>query len=161
MKKLQYLATAMAYMVSADGEKAVEEKAKMLSILGKHVARKDLSSLELQNMVQTAFSEAAQKPLDEFLETIVSELSNGQQAAMLLTLYDLIAVDGYIVEKERKVIVEFEKRLNVDYTASRVAREVLIYKNNTSIFVSEAHPHNEPDFIWSPLISSELTKIVK
>lgn len=143
MQPLDILATAIAYVVAADGQTTVEEKAQLVSMLGKHVSIGDISQGDLQRMTQSAFSNAQKIPLEKFLTVVGGSLSQGQKAVLLLNLYDVAAVDGSIALGEQKVIEAFEQALHIDEDSMTKARNIIAYKNDTAVFTNPAHPKNE------------------
>lgn len=143
MQPLDILATAIAYVIAADGKATVEEKAVLVSMLGKHVSNGDLSQGDLQNMTQSAFGNVEKIPVEKFLTVVSGSLSQGQKAVLLLNLYDVAAVDGTIALGERKVIEAFEQALGIDDDTMIKARGIIAYKNDTAVFTNPMHPKNE------------------
>jgi len=144
MQPLDILATAVAFVVSADGKKTVEEKAKLITMLGKHVANSDLTQAELQTLTQGALANAAKIPIEKFMTVVVGSLSAGQKAVLLLNLYDVAVVDGSISMGEKRLIELFENALKIDENSMKLARDIIAYKNDTSVFVNPVHPKNDP-----------------
>lgn len=143
MQPLDILATAVAYVITADGKTTIEEKAKLVTMLGKHVANNDLSQADLQSMTQSAFSNVQKIPVEKFL-TVTASLSSGQKAVLLLNLYDVAAVDGSISMGEKVVVEAFEEALKIDENSMKTARNIIAYKNDTSVFTNPVHPKNDP-----------------
>ncbi|MBI5163191.1 MAG: TerB family tellurite resistance protein [Magnetospirillum sp.] len=146
MTPLEILATALAYVIVVDGKTQVEEKAKLVTLLGKHVSKGEMAQGQVQAMTQAAFATVQHLPLARFLSTHVAGLSAAQKAALLLNLYDVVAVDGVLVEGERWAVEEFERVVDLDDTTRRLARKVLLFKNDTSLFTNPLHPHNDPAY---------------
>jgi len=144
MQPMDILATAVAYVVSADGKTTVEEKAKLITMLGKHVANGDLSQADLQALTQGAFANATKIPIEKFMTVVVGSLSSGQKAVLLLNLYDVAAVDGSISMGEKRIIEVFEGALKIDENSMKTARDIIAYKNDTGVFVNPVHPKNDP-----------------
>jgi uncharacterized tellurite resistance protein B-like protein len=143
MQPLDILATAIAYVIAADGQTTVEEKATLVSMLGKHVSNGDLTRGELQNMTQSAFNNAEKIPVEKFLTVVSGNLSQGQKAVLLLNLYDVAAVDGSIALGEKRVLEAFEEALEIDENTMIKARDIIAYKNDTAVFTNAMHPKNE------------------
>ncbi|MBO6518854.1 MAG: TerB family tellurite resistance protein [Rhodospirillales bacterium] len=144
MQPLDILATAIAYVIAADGQTTVEEKAKLISMLGKHVSNGDLTQDELQKMTQSAFNNAEKIPVDKFLTVVGGNLSQGQKAVLLLNMYDVAAVDGSIALGEKRIIEAFEEALEIDQASMFKARDMIAYKNDTAVFTNTLHPKNDP-----------------
>jgi uncharacterized tellurite resistance protein B-like protein len=128
---LDILATSVAYVIAADGKTTVEEKAKLITMLGKHVANNDLTQADLQTLTQSAFTNTQKIPVEKFLSVVTGSLSAGQKAVLLLNLYDVAAVDGSISMGEREVVEAFEKALKIDEDTMKTARNIIAYKNDT------------------------------
>ncbi|CAA7624003.1 TerB family tellurite resistance protein [Magnetospirillum sp. UT-4] len=148
MKHLEILATALAYACVIDGKVSVEEKAKLAAILGKHVARNELSQTDLQETIQAAFATARGTHLDKFLPEVLGRFSTGQQASLLLNLYDIVLADGTLAEGERWLLDKFENALAFDRATLRAARKVVMCKNDTSVFTNPTHPANESGYAF-------------
>jgi uncharacterized tellurite resistance protein B-like protein len=144
MQPLDILATSVAYVIAADGKTTVEEKAKLITMLGKHVANNDLTQADLQTLTQSAFTNTQKIPVEKFLSVVTGSLSAGQKAVLLLNLYDVAAVDGSISMGEREVVEAFEKALKIDEDTMKTARNIIAYKNDTSVFTNPVHPKNNP-----------------
>lgn len=144
MQPLDILATSVAYIITADGKTTVEEKAKLITMLGKHVANNDMTQAELQKMTQSAFSNAEKIPVEKFMTVVAGSLSAGQKAVLLLNLYDVAAVDGSISMGEKQIVEAFEGALKIDENSMKIAREIIAYKNDTGVFFNPVHPKNDP-----------------
>ena len=149
MKLLEILVTALAYATVADGKIKVEQKSHLLSLMGKHVnLHKDLTEDQLSTLSRKAFDFARTAPLEKFIKTVTAELSSGQQAVLLMNLYDTVAADGTMADGEMDVIEKFERRLNIDLSTMKIARKVIFYKNDTTVFTNPLHSGNGPGFVF-------------
>lgn len=140
MQPLDILATSVAYVITADGKTTVEEKAKLITMLGKHVANSDLTQADLQTLTQSAFTNTQKIPVEKFLSVVTGSLSAGQKAVLLLNLYDVAAVDGSISMGEKEIVEAFDKALKIDEDTMKTARNIIAYKNDTSVFTNPVHP---------------------
>ena len=144
MQPMDILATSVAYVIAADGKTTVEEKAKLITMLGKHVANGDMTQAELQTLTQGAFTNAGKIPIEKYLTVVAGSLSSGQKAVLLLNLYDVAAVDGSISMGEKRIVEAFENALKIDENSMNTARDIIAYKNDTGVFVNPVHPKNDP-----------------
>ena len=149
MESLEILVTALAYAIVADGKIKVEQKSSLLSLMGKHVhLHKDLTEDQLAALSRKAFEFARTTPLEKFIKTVTSELSGGQQAVLLINLYDTVSADGTMADGEMDVIEKFERRLNIDLSTMKIARKVIFNKNDTTVFTNPLHSGNGPGFVF-------------
>lgn len=140
------LARALAYVIDADNRTTFEEKAKLVTVLGKHVARGDLSGHQLRGLTDDAFNQAQMVPVDRFLDKVTPQLTPGQKLSLIINLYDAMLVDGQVAAGERKVLDKFVGAFNINRGTIRALREVIMLKNDTGLFADPRHPFNEPSF---------------
>jgi uncharacterized tellurite resistance protein B-like protein len=143
---LYLLATSIAYLINADTRQTFEEKAQMLAALGKHVSSGELSEAQLHGVVNDAFNHAAEKSVDVFLAELSATLTPGQKVAVIINLYDVMLVDGTVAVGEKKLMQKFVNTFEIGRETMRVIREIIMIKNDTTIFTDISHPQNEPNF---------------
>jgi len=143
---LAILAHALAYVIEADNRTTFEEKAKMITVLGKHVARGEMSQKELHQMANDAFERAHQVSVEKFLDNVIDKLTPAQKTSIVINLYDAMLVDGQVVAGERKILEQFIGAFEMDRGTMRAIREVAMLKNDTGLFIDPNHPYNEPSY---------------
>lgn len=143
---LLFLATALAYVIHADSTSAVEEKAKFLSLFGKHVSRGEISNDYLQALTAEAFQRARDMELDTFLRDARTNLTYAQKLSVVINLYDVLLADGRVATGETTIFNRFIGAFDIDATTLRALREVLLVKNDTTLFTNRNHPMNEPRY---------------
>ncbi len=143
---LAILARALAYVIEADNQTTFEEKAMMVTVLGKHVARGEMSQKELHTLANDAFEQAHQVPVEKFLDVVTGKLTPGQKASIIINLYDAMLVDGLVVAGERKIMEQFIGAFDMSPSTMRAIREVSMLKNDTGLFLDPGHPLNEPSY---------------
>ena len=143
---LVMLAQSLAYVIEADNRASVEEKAKMITVLAKHVARGELTQDQMRELTANAFKHAGDISLDMFLGTIVPRATPAQKLSLVVNLYDAMLVDGQVAEGERRIIDKFIAAFDLDRQTIRAVRELMLLKNDTAIFSDPQHPFNEPNF---------------
>jgi uncharacterized tellurite resistance protein B-like protein len=146
VRGLLVLARALAYVVDADSKTTLEEKAKMLTVMGKHVARGEITPHQLKGLTDDAFNHAAMVPVERFIDDIVEGLTPAQKVSLVINLYDTMLVDGQVATGERTVIDKFVGAFEISRNTIRALREVLMLKNDTGLFTDPNHPFNEPSF---------------
>ncbi len=146
MTPMQILMTALAYVVLADKKALPEERANLAALMGKHVTKKDLLPSQIQQLTSEAFDYAMVTPFEEFLPTIESRLRPAQIASILANMYEVMIVDGNIVAREKELIDAFYKFFDMDRRLIGAMREILMVKNDTTMFLRDDHPLNGRDF---------------
>lgn len=146
MTPIHALATSVAYVINADKKASVEEKARLLALLHKHVSRGDMGELEMREISTKAFETAKTMDVDRFLDKEIADLSNGQRLGILINLYDIMLADGLTVDGEVRIIQKFERAFDVDSPTRQALREVLLLKNDPAIFTSQINPRNESSY---------------
>ncbi len=146
LSPLQALAIATAYIVMADKKAMPEERASLVSLLGKHVSRRELSSTQIQKLTADAFAYVAKHEFGKFLTSIEATLSPAQIISILSNMYEMMIVDGSVVAREKELVEEFYRYFDLDRRIVNTIREILMIKNDTTIFLRNDHPNNSSDF---------------
>lgn len=146
MNPLEMLVTALAYLMKGDGEVSAEERAKLLAILNKHVGMKHLQPGHLKQMVAAAFTHARMVPVETFAAQASPDLSPGQKMSIYANLYDVSLADGELRGGENRVLDIFRGTFELDANMVSAMKEILLLKNDTTVFTSQSHPHNDPAF---------------
>ncbi len=143
---LYILATCIAYLIDADTRTTFEEKAKLITVFGKHVSRNDLTQNELHGVMNDAFDFVGKVDIDRFIKQIVSDLTHGQKVSIVINLYDAMLVDGQVATGERAILNKFVDAFDLSRNTMRAIREVMMLKNDTAVFTDAGHPYNEPSY---------------
>lgn len=136
------LATSLAYMVVADKEITIEEKAQILTLLGKMVSLGDLERSQLRELTQDAFTYAVKTDIDQFLNAAVPHLSQAQQVAIFANVYEVMLTDGRIRVGETELARKFESHLELDYDTVRAIKELIELKNDAAVITNPHHQAN-------------------
>jgi hypothetical protein len=121
LSPLQALAVGTAYIVMADKKALPEERASLVSLLGKY-------------------------EFDKFLMSIEATLSPAQIISILSNMYETMIVDGNVVSREKEMVEEFFRFFDIDRRVVNTIREILMVKNDTTLFLRTDHPNNSRDF---------------
>ncbi len=146
LSPLQALAIATAYVVMADKKALPEERASLVSLLGKHVSRRELSSTQIQRLTADAFAYVARYNFEKFLLSIEASLTPAQIISILSNMYETMIVDGNVVSREKELVEEFFRFFDIDRRIVNTIREILMVKNDTTLFLRIDHPNNSRDF---------------
>ena len=148
---LDLLITALAYLMKGDGEVSAAERDTLMAILNKHVDTGELEAESLMVMVGAALTHANTVPLKTFAQEAAEQLSPGQKLAIYSNIFDMALADGVMRSGEKNVLDIFRVAFDINPKVIKVIMEVLVLKNDTSIFTNANHPHNEPDY--KPLVT--------
>jgi len=143
---LAILACALTYVIEADNRTTFEEKAKMLTVLGKHVGRGEMTETALHQLAADAYEFSLTMEVEHFIDATIETLTPAQKMSIIINLYDAMLVDGMVAAGERRVMDRFISRFEVDRNTIRALREVLMLKNDTGLFKAPDHPYNEPSY---------------
>lgn len=146
MTALFALAVSLAYMIRADRNTSVQERAEWVTVFGQLLESGTLSKTQFEKMTKKAFAQAEEIELKTFLEQITPMLSHSQKISVLINLYDTAMADGMIKEGERTVFTQFQRAFDVPNNTARTIREFLGLKNDISLFTDKSHPYNDDDF---------------
>ncbi len=143
---MQALATATAYIVMADKKAVPEERAGLVSLLGKHVSKREMSSTQIQRLTADAFAYVAKHEYDKFLLSIEDTLTPAQIILVMANMYELMIVDGHVIAREKELVDEFFRFFDIDRRIVNTVREILMIKNDTTMFLRDDHLNNGSDF---------------
>lgn len=143
---MSILITALAYMIEADMKTVVEEKAKLVTLLRKHVSRGHMTDGDLQREIDSAFEYIHRTGVDKFLLESTPVLTMAQRIAVVMNLYDTILVDGLVAEGEVSMMRKFRTAYGISDSALSLMRELVMFKNDTNLFINPNHPRNTDDF---------------
>ena len=146
MTALFALAVSLAYMIQADRNTSVQERAEWVTVFGQLLESGKFSKAHFEKMTKDAFAFAEGTELEEFLNQITPMLSYSQKVSVLINLYDTAMADGVVKEGERAMFTQFQRAFDVPENTARMIREFLGLKNDISLFTDESHPYNNDDF---------------
>ena len=152
---LALLITALAYLMKGDGEVSAAERDLLMAILNKHVEKKELEADRLMVVVGDALTQANTIPIKTFAREAAEQLSPGQKMSIYANLFDMALADGVMRAGEKDVLDAIRVAFEIDVKITKAMMEILVLKNDTSIFSNATHPHNAPDYkplvIYNPL----------
>lgn len=143
---MSILITALAYMIEADMKTVVEEKAKLVTLFRKHVSRGHMTDGDLQREIDSAFEYIRHAGVYKFLLETTPGLTMAQRIAVVMNLYDTILVDGLVAEGEVSMMRKFRTAYGISDAALSVMRELVMFKNDTNLFINPNHPRNTNEF---------------
>lgn len=146
LSALQAFTVAQAYVILADNKTLPEERAELVTLLGKHVSRHELTPTQIQHLTADAFAYVAKYDFERFLVSIEATLTPAQVICIFCNMYETMIIDGQMIAREKELIEQFYRFFNMDRRVVNTAREILFIKNDTSMFLRADHPNNSRDF---------------
>lgn len=151
MTPLFSLAVSIVYMIKADQNTSIQERAEWVTVFGQLVESGEYSKTQLEKLTQNAFAYASDTKLSVFLEETAPLLSLAQKISILLNLYDTMLADGAIKEGEHTIFQEFHRAYDIDNKTIKYIRELLTLQNDLTLFTNESHPKNDAEFTFNNL----------
>lgn len=138
-------ATALIYMMSADGEIDNEEVGHLLSVIGGEDQGGGIVGVGAQNqrLLDSAIKYRKQNSLNSFLQEASPVLSDAQKMCILVNLLDSSLSDGTPEREEQEVFAEFLRAFNISEERFKPFFEVILLKSDRSIFTNQSHPKNQ------------------
>ncbi len=141
-------ATSLLYMMSADGEIDNEEIGHLLSVLGGQDQGDGSIGVGAQNqaLLDNAVKYRRKNSIETFLKEAAPLLSDAQKICMLVNLIDSSLADGTPEPEEQALFAKFLQAFGVSEERFRPFFEVIVLKNDRSVFTNENHPKNAPAY---------------
>lgn len=141
-------ATSLIYMMSADGEIDHEEIGHLLSVLGGQDQGNGTVGVGAQNqaLLDNAVKYRRKNSIDTFLQEAAPLLSDAQKMCILVNLIDSSLVDGQPEPEEQALFGKFLQAFGVSEARFRPFFEVIVLKNDRSVFTNQNHPKNDASY---------------
>ncbi|OPD56298.1 Tellurite resistance protein TerB [Bacillus anthracis] len=141
-------ATSLLYMMGADGEYDNEELGHLLSVL----SGKIYVGGNNDDLLEKAIKYVRKNSLDDFLKEASPSLTDAQKMCILVNLIDSSLSDGETEREEQVMFGKFLNAFGISEERFKPFFEVIILKNDRSVFTNNNHPKNR-------LAKVELTKV--
>ncbi|GIX53163.1 tellurite resistance TerB family protein [Sphaerotilus sulfidivorans] len=140
--------TSLIYMMSADGEMDSEEVGHLLSVLGGKDDGRGTIGVGAQNqaLLDSALKYRRKNSLDTFLAEAAPLLSDAQKMCILINLLDSSLADGQPEPEEQQMFGKFLQAFGITEERFRPFFEVIMLKNDRSVFTNQSHPKNAPGY---------------
>lgn len=140
-------ATALLYMMSADGEIDNEEVGHLLSVLGGS-KRKGVIGVGQQNqaLLDKAVQYRKSHSIDDFLSVVSPLLTDSQKMCMMMNLLDSSLSDGVAEPEEQALFNKFLQAFGISEERFKPFFEVIVVKNDRAVFTDQSHPKNQPGY---------------
>lgn len=141
-------ATSLIYMMSADGEIDHEEIGHLLSVLGGEEQSNGTVGVGAQNqaLLDNAVKYRRKNSIDTFLQEAAPLLSDAQKMCILTNLIDSSLADGQPEPEEQALFGKFLQAFGVSEARFRPFFEVIVLKNDRSVFTNQNHPKNDANY---------------
>jgi uncharacterized tellurite resistance protein B-like protein len=139
---------SLLYMMSADGEIDKEEVGHLLSVLGGEERSDGTIGVGGQNqaLLDAAIKYRRNNSVDAFLSIAVPLLSDAQKICILINLIDSSLADGTPEPEEQALFGKFLNAFGISEARFRPFFEVVVLKNDRSVFTNKSHRMNQPGF---------------
>lgn len=138
---------ALIFMMSADGEIDNEEVGHLLAVLGGQKSGNTIGvGAQNQALLDKAVKYRRQHSLDEFLTTATPLLTDSQRMCILMNLLDSSLADGTAEREEQTMFNQIMTAFGISEERFKPFFEVLVMKNDRSVFTNQDHPMNQPGY---------------
>ncbi|MYZ53476.1 TerB family tellurite resistance protein [Malikia spinosa] len=141
-------ATALLYMMSADGEMDNEEIGHLLSVLGGHDDGRGTIGVGAQSqaLLDSALKYRRKNSIETFLQEATPLLTDAQKMCILVNLIDSSLVDGQPEPEEQVLFGKFLSAFGISEERFRPFFEVIVLKNDRQVFTNPNHPKNDSSY---------------
>lgn len=138
-------ATALMYMMRSDGEMDNEEVGALLAVLGGE-EQNGVIGVGANNraLLDKAQQYARRNSIETFVNEVTPILTDAQRICVLINLIDMSFADGQPEPQEQEVFMRIQRGFGISDERFRPFFEVIMIKNDRSVFVNQSHPANAP-----------------
>ena len=138
-------ATALIYMIGADGKVENEEVGQLLAVLGGEEKGGVIGvGANNRQLLDRAYRYYQKTPIDQFLAEATPLLSDAQKMCILTNLIDSSLADGQAAPIEQQLFNKFLQAFDISEDRFRPFFEVIALKNDRAVFTNANHPNNQP-----------------
>ncbi len=140
-------AVSLLYCMGADGEMDTEEIGHLLSVLGGENKGGSIGvGANNRALLDKAVQYVRRNQPDAFLAEVTPILSDAQKMCILCNMVDSALSDGQAEREEQELIGRFQQAFGISDDRFRPFFEVIVLKNDRSVFTNTNHPSNQPGF---------------
>lgn len=140
-------ATSLLYMMGSDGEMDQEEVGQLLSVIGGSEKGGTITvGGNNEDMFRRALKYVRNNSVDSFLAEAAPILTDAQKMCILVNLIDSSLADGEPEREEQELFAKFLKAFDISEDRFRPFFEVIVLKNDRSVFINENHPKNQAGY---------------
>ena len=125
-----------------------EEIGHLLSVLGGQDDGRGTIGVGAQNqaLLDSALKYRRKNSVETFLQEAAPLLTDAQKMCMLVNLIDSSLADGQPEPEEQVLFGKFLTAFGISEERFRPFFEVIVLKNDRSVFVNDNHPKNQPGY---------------
>jgi uncharacterized tellurite resistance protein B-like protein len=138
-------ATSLIYMIGADGKVENEEVGQLLAVLGGEESGGAIGvGANNRQLLDRAFKYYQKNPADKFLSEATPLLTDAQKMCILTNIIDSSLADGEAAPEEQALFSQFLQAFDISEERFQPFFEVIVLKNDRSVFTKTDHPSNQP-----------------
>jgi uncharacterized tellurite resistance protein B-like protein len=140
-------AISLIYMMSADGVIENEEVGQLLSVLGGEESGGVIGvGAQNRQLLDRAIKYTKNHSPDQFLTEAAPLLSDAQKMCILTNIIDSSLSDGQAASQEQQLFNKFLQAFGVSEDRFKPFFEVIVLKNDRTVFTNAGHPKNQEDY---------------
>jgi len=138
-------ATSLIYMIGADGKVENEEVGQLLAVLGGEESGGTIGvGANNRQLLDRAFKYQQKNSVDKFLSEATPLLTDAQKMCILTNIIDSSLADGEAAPEEQALFSQFLQAFEISEERFKPFFEVIVLKNDRSVFTKTDHPSNQP-----------------
>jgi len=140
-------ATSLLYMMQSDGEMDHEEIGQLLAVLGGEEQNGVIGvGANNRQLLDRALKYVRSHSIDKFLQEAAPILTDAQKMCILVNLVDSSLADGEPEAQEQQLFAKFLNGFGISEERFTPFFEVIVLKNDRSVFINQNHPKNQPGY---------------
>lgn len=140
-------AIALIYCMGADGEMDPEEVGHLLAVIGGERQGGSIGvGANNRALLDSAMRYVRSHSHDQFLAEAAPILTTAQKLCIMMNIVDSALSDGEAEREEQEFFDKMQKAFGIGDDAFKPYFEVIMMKNDRSVFLNQNHPLNAPDF---------------
>jgi hypothetical protein len=140
-------ATSLLYMMQSDGEMDHEEVGQLLAVLGGEEQNGVIGvGANNRQLLDRALKYIRSNPIEKFLKEAAPVLTDAQKMCILINLVDSSLSDGQPEQEEQLLFAKFLDGFGISEERFTPFFEVIVLKNDRSVFLNQNHPKNQPGY---------------
>jgi len=137
-------ATSLLYMMAADGVIQNEEVGHLLSVLGGEEQGGSIGvGQQNKQLLDNALKYVRKHSPQDFFAEATPVLTDAQKICILINLTDSLLSDGVADPAEQQLFEQFLTAFGVSESRFKPFLEVIVLKNDRSVFTNANHPKNK------------------
>ena len=139
---------ALLHIMHSDGQMDPEEVGQLLAVIGgKDDGRGTIGvGAQAQQLLQSAQNLLKSKGYTQILAEAAPILTDAQKICILVNMVDSSLSDGQPEPQEQQIFGQTLQAFGISEERFRPFFEVIVLKNDRSVFTNQNHPKNAPGF---------------